>query len=339
MYNTAKSEKYSVTSGIGQGSSLGPLLFLITINDLPEYIKHSMILMFADDVKLAMSIQNPSDVSKLQIDIDSVYRWGVINSLHPNSIKCAVMTYSRTSQTIARSYTLNGQNLQNVNSIRDLGTCFDTEITFNQNVLQICKKSRKALGFVVRQSKYFHNHQVITLLYNAFVRSLLENNYIFWCPHEKKYVLLIEKIQKPFVRYLYWKQHGYYPYMYPTQFVLGMVGHQSIEVRRHLAIIKYFLRLIRGSITNPWLLQYVTFKVPTPFVRTTLRPRPTPLFTIPSTNTVTLVTSPLYAALNHINNILLFDPQTDIFSQKEPRLLATATRYLESISIPSTTPS
>ncbi|KAF9421547.1 hypothetical protein HW555_002480 [Spodoptera exigua] len=129
--------------------------------------------------------------------------------------------------------------------------------------------------------------------------------------------------------------YGYYPYMYPTPFVLGMVTYQSLEVRRHLALFKYVIRIIRGSHFNSSLLQNISFNIPLP-IRHTLRPRRRTLFAIPESGTVTLKTSPLFLALTLINNILLDNESLDLFASTELRLLSSATRYLESSATPST---
>lgn len=70
------SELLPVTSRVPQGSLLGPaLLFLVYVNDMPEYVLHSHIYSFADDTKFYRQVQSPSDIALLQQDIDSICRW------------------------------------------------------------------------------------------------------------------------------------------------------------------------------------------------------------------------------------------------------------------------
>jgi hypothetical protein len=69
---------------------------------------------------------------------------------------------------------------------------------------------------------------------------------------------MLEKIQNKFVRYLYLKLYGVYPYyplVYPTLFVLGMVGYNRLVVKRELALVVYLFKLLRGKISNPDLLK------------------------------------------------------------------------------------
>ncbi len=71
----SRSELLPVISGVPQGSILGPLLFLVFVNDLPTVVSHSMLLMFADDTKCAKQIKTPSDSLQLQEDLDSLCDW------------------------------------------------------------------------------------------------------------------------------------------------------------------------------------------------------------------------------------------------------------------------
>ena len=94
FYNGVKSKHYEPTSGVPQGSILGPLLFSIFINDLPDCIKTNL-LMFADDVKLFKKISNINDCLELQRDIDRLTDWCETNRLQLNPDKCKIMSYTR----------------------------------------------------------------------------------------------------------------------------------------------------------------------------------------------------------------------------------------------------
>lgn len=330
QYRDSHSEHYSVTSGIGQGSSLGPLLFLILINDLPSVVHNAMCLIYADDIKLACSIRNSLDCAKLQSDINSVVAWSRDNRLELNTAKCAVMTYSRARDPTYALYCIDGGLLNRVQTIRDLGTWFDRHVSFSHNAVELCRQVRKALGYIMRQTQCFKTRGAHCVLYNSFVRSRLETNGLVWNPYQRCYIELIEKVQKTFVRYLYKKVYGYYPYMYPTPFVLGMVEYRTLEVRRNISLVKYIHRLLRGCVHNPVLLAQIPFNISI-MQKCRLRARCIPLFRTPN---VVHPNNPLFRALEWLN-ILCGDYGCDIFVGSESKFLDAAGAYFESIARPT----
>ena len=99
LYNGTKSEQFVVNSSVPQGSNLGPLLFLLVINDLPRVVKHSDPFLFADDLNLSKVIHLESDIDEFQRDIDAVELWSFKNKLEFNFSKCFIVTYSLKKRT------------------------------------------------------------------------------------------------------------------------------------------------------------------------------------------------------------------------------------------------
>jgi hypothetical protein len=125
-----------------------------------------------------------------------------------------------------------------------------------------------------------------------------------WSPHEEKYRLMVERIQNKFVRYLYLKQYGVYPFYplrYPTLFVLGMVGYNELSVHRDLALMTYVLHLMRGKVSNPELLGNIYFIVPDRYAGRRRQPR---LLAEPRARTQLLRRAPLTRAVRHINMVI-----------------------------------
>ncbi|CAH2087391.1 unnamed protein product [Euphydryas editha] len=87
----------------------------------------------------------------------------------------------------------------------------------------------------------------------ALVRSRLEASACIWHPYERTYVLLLEKVQKEFLRYMYKRAYEYYPYKYPTRFLLGCLGYSSLEGRRWRDQILMMCKVIRGIVVAPEL--------------------------------------------------------------------------------------
>ncbi|XP_047998776.1 uncharacterized protein LOC125236121 [Leguminivora glycinivorella] len=202
------------------------------VNDLVSGLQNAKCLLYADDLKLVMGIEQESDCLRLQDDLDRIHRWSVANKLHFNYSKCQIMTFTRRQYPVKFQYKLGDQVINRVNSVKDLGVNFDGELTFHDHINSLAKESYRRLGFVARNIKDFNNTGVIKLVYTALVRCKLEASACVWSPSEAKYKLMLEKVQTAFLRFLYKKLYGYYPFMYPTKFLLGVLGFNSLEVCR-----------------------------------------------------------------------------------------------------------
>lgn len=272
------------------------------INDLPETIKHAKCLLFADDLKLCLAVNGVGDCERLQDDIDRAVKWSKINHLQFNSSKCMVISFSRARTPIQHNYMVDENKMVRVTEVRDLGVKFTKELSFRTHITNICKKAYRNLGFVLRTVKGFTNMKAIASLYNALVRSQLECNAEIWAPHEAKYTLMLERIQNKYIRYMYMRQYGVYPFYplkYPTLFILGMVGYTELKVRRDLALATYIFKLIRGKVYNAEILERVGICVP----RSVGRRRRPPLLSVPHARTQLLREAPMTRALRTLNLI------------------------------------
>ena len=120
------SDTLPVTSGIPQGSILGPLLFLIYVNnDLPSSISSSSVEVatFADDTKCFTTVESPANTSLLQAEVLNVATWTRSWQLKFNPKKCKVLSITRKRCPLLTDYSLDGQVLDHVPSKKDLGVC------------------------------------------------------------------------------------------------------------------------------------------------------------------------------------------------------------------------
>ena len=127
-----------VTSGVPQGSILGPLLFLLYVNDIPDAISSSIAKMFADDTKMYKSIMTTADYDALQSDLDALAAWSKLWLLEFNAEKCVVL---RIKAALKYHYTLNGVYLQEVDHQKDLGITVSNNLTPTRHVQDIVKKA------------------------------------------------------------------------------------------------------------------------------------------------------------------------------------------------------
>ncbi len=121
--NGTQSSLLPVSSGVPQGSILGPLLFLVYINDLPDCVRSAKIHLFADDTKCSHQISSPSDINLLQADLDRLHQWSVKWSLSFNELKCIVLQFRNDPSSILSldlPYTLDDKPISVKECHRDL---------------------------------------------------------------------------------------------------------------------------------------------------------------------------------------------------------------------------
>ena len=147
------SSKIPVTSGVPQGTVLGPILFLTYINDLPEYIKHSRIRLFADDSMIYRQIKSQSDCLKLQEDLEAAIRWkhDWLMSFHPD--KCNIMNITSKRNPIHFYYNMHGHIIESVQHAKCLGVTISTDLKWNTHIQQTAAKANKSLCFIRRNLK------------------------------------------------------------------------------------------------------------------------------------------------------------------------------------------
>lgn len=198
------SEWLSVSSGVPQGSILGPALFVLFINDMPNVISNSSTLaLFADDAKCLRIIKSVSDCVELQADIDNLTMWSVIWKLAFNIQKCAISTMSRKRSPIKYDYNIGDCSLKRVEEQRDLGVIMTSNAKFHEHIHAVVSKANKMLG-LIRRTLTRDERLLPTLktLYVALVRSHLEYASEVWSPTSVTLIKLIEGVQRRATRLL-----------------------------------------------------------------------------------------------------------------------------------------
>lgn len=204
IFNGQKSQPFTPGSGVPQGSVLGPLLFNIFINDLSQLL-NNLHLLFADDLKIFRIIKSENDMMELQEDLDRLHDWTITNKLKLNIDKCCTMAFSIKQNPTPASYNINGIELTEVNKMKDLGVIFDKKLKFDSHIEEIVKKSYSMLGFLMRTTSNFDNKDCVRFLFNALVRSRLEYNSAVWNPYQNTYSSKIERVQKKYTRFVFYK--------------------------------------------------------------------------------------------------------------------------------------
>ena len=158
MLDGQASDPVPVLSGVPQGSVLGPVLFFIFINDLPENIRSSVRL-FADDCVLYRNIESPMDCQILQDDLNSIAQWETDWQMKFNVAKCHSMRVTRhPPDKHIQFYTLHQQRLEQVQSAKYLGITISDDLDWGQHISEISSKATKTLGFLWRNLAFAPRH-------------------------------------------------------------------------------------------------------------------------------------------------------------------------------------
>ena len=189
-----------VLSGVPQGSVLGPLLFLIYINDSAnEQLNFgSKITIYADDLLLYREVSSPEDYHKLQDDINTIANWVDINRLTLNSKKCKFMVVSRRrGRSIpAQTLSLHGTPMERVYKYKYLGVVLTDDLMWSEHINHITNKAKKAVGFVYRQFYDMSSKSSLLQLYISLIRPHLEYASQVWDPFLVKDIERLESVQK-----------------------------------------------------------------------------------------------------------------------------------------------
>jgi len=194
--NGRKSSWHLVLSGVPQGSVLGPLLFLIYINDLDDGIIN-WILKFADDTKIFGRVTSVDQHTQLQDDLNTLLQWSKDWQMLFNIDKCKVMHFGRNN--LMMDYTLDNKSLKVVQEEKDLGIVISQDLKASAQCIQAYSKANRMLG-VINRSIVFKSASTMLNLYKSVVRPHLEYCTVAWSPHYVKDKELLERAQRRFTR-------------------------------------------------------------------------------------------------------------------------------------------
>jgi len=189
-----------ITSGVVQGSVLGPTLFLLYINDVLSCIKHGTPFLFADDIKIVYTFpsgNNHSSCQHIQDDLDSLTNWSLTSKLMFAPEKCQILAYRAPFGL--QSLTISNSPIPVINSTKDLGLRYTSTFNFSAQALYQVAKARQ-LSYLVLRS--FHTNNIRIAIYKQHIRPILE-----YCPLvvsnlPKPHRLAIESVQRKFTKAL-----------------------------------------------------------------------------------------------------------------------------------------
>ena len=188
----AKSNWLEVSSGVPQGSVIGPLLFLIYVNDMPSGI-NSTLNMFADDTKMTSVVNSEFEKRGIDKDLKILEEWTIQNDMKFNVEKCSVMHCG--SKNEKHDYRIYGQLIRKTVSEKDLGVVINPDMKFKDQISAAIKKANRTLGLIKRNFECI-NREAFEVLYGVLVRPQLEYAIQLWSPYQTELKNNIEKTQR-----------------------------------------------------------------------------------------------------------------------------------------------
>ena len=192
-----------ITCGVPQGSILGPLLFLLYINDMNKSVKHSCVYHFADDTNLLYKNKDPKKLRKnINSDLKDIFTWLCANRLSLNVSKTEFIVFKPPKKSLHQRITLklNGKTLFESTKLKYLGLIMDDRLTWKHHISELRKKLSKSIGIIYKMKKLNSHRRIMLSLYNAIFQSHVNYGLSVWGCANDKYIESIRLSQKRVIR-------------------------------------------------------------------------------------------------------------------------------------------
>ena len=207
MLNTFSSELMPVVCGVPQGSVLGPLLFILYINDITRVSNILKLILFADDTNLFRSGSDLSVVCReISDELNKLYTWFNVNKLSLNVTKTNYMIFSNKNVATDSNILINGADIERVGCTKFLGVLIDSKLTWKEHINKLKGKLSKSVSILYRCYKLIDENALKTLYYSLFLSYLTyccevwgttyKSNLKCLCILQKKAIRIICKVEK-----------------------------------------------------------------------------------------------------------------------------------------------
>lgn len=252
------SSSISVLSGVPQGSVLGPLLFLIFINDLLNCTS-SRTRLYADDCCIYRDITSVADADLLQRDLNSVFSWCQSWGMTLNLTKCNLVRFTNKKHPLLVDYYMGGACLPVATEFKYLGIFFSSNLSWNHHVNYMIVKASRVLNFLRRNFRQAPT-KVRETLYLTNVRPILEYGCSVWDPYTKTNVDALERIQARAARFV----TGDYDFFKRSADICRRLGWPLLAERRKYLRLSLFYNIFnsRTGIKKETYLKQPTYVSP-----------------------------------------------------------------------------
>lgn len=235
----ARSSLLRVSSGVPQGSVLGPLLFLIYVNDIATVVPPFVdVRLYADDCLLFCHVKSVSDQMLLNDALRCIDNWCEKWDMKINFDKTVCMTISNKKTPLNYKYTINNREIKSSNELKYLGVTISSSLKWDKHIDNITGLAKRKLGFLRRKLRNAPP-SVKLLAYKTIVRPTLEYAAIIWDPHTKTEINKLERVQRLAARFIY----SNYMRTQSVSLLLARADLQSLATRRKIARLKFIYDL------------------------------------------------------------------------------------------------
>ena len=245
LVNGTASIPIQVMSGIIQGSVLGPLLFMIMINDIDQKVFSSHVSCFADDTRVLQHISELSDCSSLQSDLNAIFSWAEENNMEFNNLKFELIRYNTMPTTQFVTYAdSNKSSIIEKSSVKDLGILMSNTANFSDHINNVSVSIKNMSSWVLRTFMSRDRSAMITL-WKSLVIPIHDYCSQLWSPVKVGDVQKLELLQWHFIK----RMKNYYSSDYWSS--LSELNLLSLERRRERYQIIYLWKMIENIVPNP----------------------------------------------------------------------------------------
>ena len=261
VINGVQSQPAKVTSGVPQGTVLGPVLFIIYLNDLESCIKHSVTSSFADDTRLKKSINSSKDTELLQEDLNSSVRWSDEANMKLHQSKFELLSHTTDNSKLLQELpftkelseylTSDGSTIYPSDAVRDLGITITPDLKWSHHISLLVEDARKMSSWVLSVF-YERSAEVMIPLFKSLVRCRTEYCCPAWHPSKVEDIMKIESIQRVYTAKIREVQHlSYWDRLKHLKLM-------SLQRRRERYIIIHVYKIINNLAPNDIPMHFYT---------------------------------------------------------------------------------